>query len=581
MQSFCSMFCCIKSNPIAGDSQAVGTWNEVFFTYNPHGYKGCLLAFCWRRLRSNGRFVLNMRLLETKRFYLLFFLGVTLVYLSLSPGAILGMGYTGENVNSSNQIIAILGDWVTLTPTPHRVTWPRHGLFELLFEIPFLLFARLFFAVSPQWADRILSAQPVIVTSLLCTVIFIWVRRITSSLTWSYVLAMVAAFSTMLWPYAYIGLETTQSLFVLLSGYFALGSMHNRTWRHVVLFALSCGLAISLKSNSIFLVPAVAFLCFAYVRSKSADDSAEKMAWQKTAAMVAIIVALYGLNAYTRSLSPIWASGTLDVFKTVSVGNLSTVLFNTLSLFGSANKGLLVYCPVVLICLLGLGKAYRKNARVAVFAGLALGGLIIGSSLFYFYTDETWGPRYLHAAVAPLIISLAVARESMKFRLRREIPLIALAAFGAMVSFLGAFYYYGTMHAAATRAGQSTIENLQSDPNWNHIRFNLMLCQAWARGADAAPWTPARHWWYEQPPDAPPLKTINLKDYSAPQSSLVRGWSLPKEGYYLIIWYLYLTCLFAGTFLLAWLGYLVWRSDVRPEHIESRSELMNAKLAEK
>jgi hypothetical protein len=75
---------------------------------------------------------------------LLFLIGLMLLYLSLSPGAILGMGYTGENVNASNQILAILGDWMTLKPTPRRVTWPRHGLFELLFKIPFLLPARLF-----------------------------------------------------------------------------------------------------------------------------------------------------------------------------------------------------------------------------------------------------------------------------------------------------------------------------------------------------------------------------------------------------------------------------------------------------
>jgi len=512
--------------------------------------------------------------MKTRKFACLFFLALALFYLSLSPGAIMGMGYTGENVNAANQVIAILGDWLKLEPTRIRVTWPRHGLFELIFELPFLLLSRLFFGSSPQWADRILSIQPVLITSLICTLVFIWVRRITGSLVWSYALGIVAALTTMLWPYAYIGLETTQSLFLLLSGYLALGSDRKNTWPHALFFALSCGLAVSLKSNSVFLAPAVALLCFVYTRSKSADPALKTTDWRKTTAVVATIVSVYGLNAYTRSLSPTWATGTLNVFKLFNVDGPLTVAFNMLSLFGSVNKGLFIYCPVVLICLLGLPKAYKKNARVVIFASLILGGLVGGCSLFYFYTDETWGPRYLHSAVAPLIVCLALTRESMRFRLRRELPLLVLGVLGAAVSFLGAFYYYGTMHLAATQCGQATIETLQGDPNWNHVQFNLMLLRVWRRGGtDAAPWTPARHWWYEQPPDAAPLKTINLRDFATPQSSLVRGWSIPKEGAYKIIWYAYLICLFSGLLMLVGLGYSACRTEYAPGDVERKIDI--------
>lgn len=500
--------------------------------------------------------------MNTKRFTALIFLALTSLYLSLSPGAILGMGYTEENVNASNKIIAILGDWIRLQPTKFRVTWPRHGLFELIFELPFLLFSRLFFGASPLWADRILSIQPVIMTALICTVIFIWVRRITGSFVWGYVLALIAGFSTMLWPYAYIGLETTQSLFLLLSGYLALGSDRKRTWPHALLFALSCGLAVSLKSNGIFLAPAVAFLCFVYNRGKSVDAPLKTINWRKTATTVAIIVALYELSAFTRSLSPTWASsGALGTLKAFYAGSLLTIAFNVLSLLGSVNKGLLIFCPVIILPLLGLQKAYSKNSRIVIFAILTLGGLA-GCSLFLFYTDETWGPRYLHSAVAPLLICLALTRNSIRFRLRREIPLIALALCGAAISFLGAFYYYGTMHIAATRSGQATIENLQTDPNWNHIRFNLMLLQVPKRGGtDPVPWTPVRHWWFEEPPDAAPLKTINLRDFAVPQSSLVRGWSEEKTGSYRIVWFTYLLSLVLGCALLVWLAFEASHQD--------------------
>lgn len=500
--------------------------------------------------------------MNTKKLFWLFFLALTLFYLSLSPGAIYSQGYTGENAAAANQIISNLGDWLALRPAQTTINWPRHGLLELLFEIPLLLLAKLFFDPSSQWPDRMLSLQPVLMTAFLCTLIFVWVRRITSSFTWGYVLATIAALSTMLWPYAYIGLETTQSMFLLLSGYLALGSDHKRTWPHALLFGLSCGLAVSLKSNGIFLAPAVAFLCFIHARGQSADASWKRIDWKQTVAVVAIIAGLCVLGAYTRSLYPAWPLGRLNAFWRSSVGPL-TVTFNAWSLLVSANKGLLVYCPVVILSLWALHKAYKRNASIVIFASLTLAGLCGGFSLLFNYADETWGPRYLHTAVAPLFICLALTRESVRFGLRREIPLVTLAVCGAAISFLGAFYHYGTLHLAVTQSGQATTETLQNDPNWNHIRFNLRLLRVWGRGGvDPVPWTPVRHWWFEPaPPDAVPLKSINLRDFATPQSALVRSWSVSTERTQKLSGVFYLLCLVSGSTILVWLGHLVLKKD--------------------
>jgi hypothetical protein len=494
----------------------------------------------------------------------IFFVGLALFYLSLSPGALLGMGYTGENVNASNQIISNLSDWLHFRLATTSITWPRHGLFELIFEIPFLLISKLFWGDSPVWADRMLAFQPVLATSALCTLIFIWIRRITSNAAWGYALAMVAAFSTMLWPYAYIGLETTQSLFLLLSGFMALGSDRKKTWLNAFVFALAAGLAVSLKSNSILLAPAVVFAIGAYIRdlqeaSRTATSDGGKAVTGKSVMIALIVISMYIVNGYTRSLSKTWSSGTLNVFKTLNVDSYMTVIFNVISLFGSPNKGLLIYCPVVILSLLGIPLAYRRNQRVTIFSLLTLFGLA-GCALFYFYTDETWGPRYLHTAIAHLVVSFALTRETVRLQFRREIILLTLVLLGTAVSFLGAFYYYGNLQRAATQAGQATIENFQADPNWNHIRFNLMLLQTWsAKGSDPVMWTPTRHWWFEQPPNAAPPKSLNLQDYAMPQSSLVRGWFLEKTGSYLIVWWCYLICIIAGVLLLAWLGFRLRR----------------------
>lgn len=508
--------------------------------------------------------------MSTRKLYLIFFIGLMLLYLSMSPGSMLGMGYTLENVKASNQIISNLGDWMALRPAVTIDFWPRHGLFELLFEIPFLLIARLFFGTSPEWADRILSIQPVLVTSVLCTLIFVWVHRITSSLVWAYVLAMVAGFSTMLWPYAYIGLETTESLFLMLAAYLALCASSTRTWRRGVVFAVSCAMAISLKTNSVFLLPAVACLVYAYFEKGFSNETMKpRTKWNQVIAVVATIAILYSLNAYTRSLSPVWKGGATNAyFAGLAVDGPLSFLLALGSFIGSPNKGLLVYCPVIIISFAVLNKVYKTNRRLVMFVILVTVGLIGGCSLFFYWSEESWGPRYLHPCIAPLIVCFAAARASVRFRWRREIPLLALTIWGIAVSFLGVFVYYGSLHRAATQCMRPTIEAFQYEPEWNHIRFNAKLLQEWMIGSrsegDAATWPPARHRWYPAPGESPssyPERTINLHDYANPQPLLLCNWSTVKGGSIEPFWYVCLNCLWLGTALLIWLARLVSRAD--------------------
>ena len=459
----------------------------------------------------------------------LFFAVVTAAYLVLSPWAIFGMGYTEENVNASLQILANLTSWLGLGHDASPIMWPRHGLFELLFEMPFLLVSRVLFGPSRVWLDRTLSLQPILLTASLCTVIFVWTRRVTGSQVWGLLLGLVAAFSTMLWPYAYIGLETTQSLFLLLSGYLALGAAGETTKRRTLVFVLCCSLAVSMKSNGASLAPAILFLLVTHFRPV-------KNGWVRCLAAVLIVAAVYAASAYTRGLSHVWAGGTFGVFQEVGLGGLIPKALNAVSLFSSPNKGLLVYAPVSILCLASLSKAFRSDRRTVVFACLALGGLVVGCSLVYFWADETWGPRYLHSAIGPLIICLAAGRKNEPFRWKKEVPLIGLTATGLIISFLGSLFYYGTMHQAEVQAGPGTLEALQHDPEWNHIRFNWMLLEIWRRrttSQDAVLWPPPRRRWFPLPGESSvlePPKKIDLRSFAMPQALILRKPSGPSPA---------------------------------------------------
>jgi hypothetical protein len=114
--------------------------------------------------------------------------------------------------------------------------------------------------------------------------------------------------------------------------------------------------------------------------------------------------------------------------------------------------------------------AFRARRDVVIFALLVSGGLAGSASLLFFWSDETWGPRYLLAAVAPLLLWIGAAQSSSRFRLRKQIPLLAAAVAGVMISFLGVLFYYGAVHRLALETQNSTLEGLQNDRAWNHIR---------------------------------------------------------------------------------------------------------------
>jgi hypothetical protein len=202
---------------------------------------------------------------------MVFFIAVTLAYLAFSPGTLEGLGYNGENLAAVNQLVTNALNLVRHRPlTP--ITWTRHGGLELLFELPFALPSHLLFGASIKWLGRIMSLQPVLATAALCTLLFVWARELTNDVRWSYRLALAAAFATMLWPYAYIGLETTQSLFLCLAAYLALSGHARHTWLELLAFAFCLAAAVAVKLNGAFLFPAGAFLSWAYLRGRPATQ---------------------------------------------------------------------------------------------------------------------------------------------------------------------------------------------------------------------------------------------------------------------------------------------------------------------
>ena len=238
------------------------------------------------------------------------------------------------------------------------------------------------------------------------------------------------------------------------------------------------------------------------------------------------------------------------------------VFTNIIGIFGSPTKGLFVYAPVLLASLYAVPRAFRTHREIVIYALLVTACTVGFLSLLRLTMDEVWGCRYMHVAIAPLLLCIGAAWP--RFRWRRQLPLVALALVGLVVSFLGAFYYYAVLPYSMTLAGQNTLEWITGDGVWNNIEFNARLFRTWLHGGTAPVlWTPEHIWVWTPPPDAPPMGSLDLRQLCEPQSFMLRFWNFPKSGADAVIFHMYVASLVIGVLLLAW---VIVRVAREPQH---------------
>jgi hypothetical protein len=202
---------------------------------------------------------------------------------------------------------------------------------------------------------------------------------------------------------------------------------------------------------------------------------------------------------------------------------------SAIGLFGSPAKGLFVFAPALIIAIYALPKAFHEHRDLTVFAILVTAGTVGFLSLMVFPFDEVWGPRYMHVTIAPLLVCIGAARP--RFSWRRDCALLALLAIGVLISFLGAFYYYGARGSATGLVAQNTMENLTQDHVWNEFEFSMRAFQTYLKpGTEPEPWIPGHLWVWAPPPGVKPDTTaINMRDFSVPQSLVLRMWNTPTD----------------------------------------------------
>jgi hypothetical protein len=469
---------------------------------------------------------------------LLVFVSVFTLYLSLAPCGLSGRGYNDEELSSGMSVLALAEAWIKGLPLPAFQS-SRHGLLPVLFDLPFIKFGTL--TVNGDFG---LAFEPLFLTAGLVTVLFLWLRKLCSP-AMSLLLALSGAFGTMLWPYAYISLETKQSFFVLLAGYLALANGKLLDWPRVLLFATACGMALSMKSTGIILGPVFVYLIF----QQFWRDWRER--WPQLLAVLLTCSAFLTVGAVSREWHWTNQGGSLNVLRPWLIDSPFQIFFNVLGLFGSPTKGLFVFAPILLATIYAIPRAFRANRQIATFGVLVTVCTLAFLAILRFPSDEVWGPRYMHVTIAPLLLSVGVAWP--RFQWKRFLPLAMLTAVGVAVSFLGAFSYYVTKIGLTEMWQQNTMEWITGDNVWNEVMLNERLFKIWVLQPPApALWAPDHLWVWAPPAGTPVLQPIDLRVHSAPQSFMLVFWNRPKDGFVLRIFQMCLIASGVGILSFVW-----------------------------
>ncbi len=451
-------------------------------------------------------------------------LGVALSFWALSPGSLTPAGETSDEITAARAVLNALPgnlfpDWQAVGAPP------RTGFLELIVHLPFLIAARLVSAL-PDTQELILAIEPVLLSTLIVLLVFLWSERLTGDRLRAIGYALVAAFCTLIWPYAYFGMEVQQSLFLLLAAFMALAGTSRRGWGWWVLFGLCCGMILSVKPSSIVLAPAVAFLIF---RSHARDKEPGRIA--RMWAAISITLMMFLANTWWRNgdggLVNAW-SGFLGEH---SVADPLAWAFNVVALIGSPGKGLIVYVPVAIVAAICFRRAWERQRDLAIFTMLALVSLTAALATVDYWSDETWGPRHLHALAAPLVLLVAASSRPGE-RARARAPLFAAAFLGFCVSFFGATYDYRVHQRVAELSGQSTLQTLQMNAAWNHVKFNARLLRVWLTTSpgDEVYWKAEPVWYYDIPDWASQIQAVRIDPWSTPQALLIAEWGAESPG---------------------------------------------------
>jgi hypothetical protein len=313
--------------------------------------------------------------------------------------------------------------------------YARTGLLQPLLEAPFYAAGHLVDG-HIGWVDGLpfrlvfLWFYNPFVAALAALALFALVYLTRRSVGWAAAIATLFVIASIAWPYAKIGMETTFMFAVIAAFAAAAWARSNPGALSWGLTGFAAGAAASTKPYAIVVFLPIAILLWPTFRDLDRDRQLRLGA----AAVLPVLAWLAAIGWYN------WYrfGGVAEFGYSTGYEVSASLPINFLGFFFSPGKGLLFYSPLVVLGALGFPSLWRRDRSLAVALLamlLVLTAIVSGPT---YWTDETWGPRYIVPAAWTLLVPIAWWADSIS---KRRV-LAGLAALAVLVQVVGVSTQY-------------------------------------------------------------------------------------------------------------------------------------------
>jgi hypothetical protein len=281
----------------------------------------------------------------------------------------------------------------------------RAGLPSVLVKVPFYAAGRAIDSVAggQTWQVRMFWFALPAVAALGAVFFFLAAFKLTGSSGWALALTGMFAAGSLSWAYSKAGMETVLTTGALLTFAAVLHAQAGSSWKPWVAAGFGAGMVIADKPYGLLAIAAMLALLVKPWREAS---PAERRRYLLALAVPLVLwaAAMAGYNL-TRTGSM------LDTGRN-EPGFTLAFPFNAAGFLVSPGKGLVWYSPLVIIGLLGLWRLWPRREAKAILAAIAAAVLV--ASVLPFWSDETWGPRYIAWVAWLPLLAIPWARVSKR-----------------------------------------------------------------------------------------------------------------------------------------------------------------------
>ncbi len=264
--------------------------------------------------------------------------------------------------------------------------------------------------------------------------------------------ALLYGFAGMAWPYSRYGFDVTLTGILVLASLreVALALAHPPAGARWLRAGTWSALAVLVRLPTAIVVVPLAVACLlAYPR-----DTGSRC--RRLAALAAPLVAAAGITAWYNLVR----FGTMfdDGHSANAADRLSTAPWA--GLYGialSPGKGLIWYCPIVVLAVLAAPAFYRARRATCLLA-LSVGAISLLPYVLVndWYGGDAWGPRFVMPVLPLLLLPLLELRSLISTSVLNKAGAIALTAVSVCVQLAGLLVSYNERLTLAARKGFGT-----------------------------------------------------------------------------------------------------------------------------